>query len=325
MTLDQLFKDLQKDLQEVEAEIERQLQSDVELITEIGRHICKSGGKRLRPALVLLSAELSNYRGKRKYILGSVVEFIHTATLLHDDVIDRAELRRGKLSANSVWGNTLPILVGDFLYSKSMLIAVHDGDMNIMRVIADLTMRMTEGEVMESIRSRDIRMQRADYLEIIKLKTAYLFSACCQIGAILGKATQQKELALRNYGLHLGLAFQITDDTLDFIAPIEKFGKTPGTDLKEGKITLPLLILLEKATPKEKVHLEHVIQNSGEPKEEDFKTVLDLIHKYNAIELSLQEAKHYASMARDYLEEFEDCTAKQILSDLTYLVLTRDK
>jgi len=325
MTIDQLFKDLQSDLQEVEAEIERQLQSEVDLITEIGRYICKSGGKRLRPALLLLSSELSKYYGKRKYILGSVVEFIHTATLLHDDVIDRAELRRGKLSANFVWGNTLPILVGDFLYSKSMLIAVNDGDMDIMRIIADLTMRMTEGEVLESIKSKNLETQRADYLKIIQLKTAYLFSACCQMGAILGKATKQKELALKNYGLCLGIAFQITDDTLDFIAPVEKFGKILGTDLKEGKVTLPLIILLEKATRKERALLEQIIQASEGLNSSDFKSVLGLIEKYNAIELSLREARDYASAARTYLEEFEDCTAKQRLLELTYSVLSRDK
>lgn len=325
MTIDQLLKDLQSDLQEVEVEIERQLQSEVNLITEIGRYICKSGGKRLRPALLLLSAELAKYQGKRKYILGSVVEFIHTATLLHDDVIDRAELRRGKLSANSVWGNTLPILVGDFLYSKSMLIAVNDGDMNIMRIIADLTMRMTEGEVLESVKSKDLSVQRADYLKIIKLKTAYLFSACCQMGAILGKVNKQKELALKNYGLHLGVAFQITDDTLDFIAPVEKFGKILGTDLKEGKVTLPLIILLERANPKEKALLKEIIQNSDGLKGEDFKTVLGLIEKYNTIELSLQEAKGYADTARSYLEEFEDCSPKWILLELTHSLLNREK
>jgi octaprenyl-diphosphate synthase len=325
MTLDQLFKDLQNDLQEVEREIERQLQSEVGLITEIGHYICKSGGKRLRPTLLLLSAALSNYHGKRKYVLGSILEFIHTATLLHDDVIDHATLRRGKPSANFMWGNTLPILVGDFLYSKSMLIAVDDGDMDILRVIAELTMRMTEGEVLESIRSRDLTVQRADYLKIIQLKTAYLFSACCQMGAILGKVTRQKEQALKNYGLHVGVAFQISDDTLDFMAPVEKFGKTPGTDLKEGKITLPLIILLEKATKEERAFLDKVIQKSENLREEDFRTVLDLIKKYNAIELSLQEARDYANMARSYLDEFEDSPAKHVLVEITSSVLNREK
>jgi octaprenyl-diphosphate synthase len=225
---------VEDDLIKVEALFEDQVRSDVALVGEIGRYILSGGGKRIRPALLLLGCRLAGYHGDRGILLGSVVEFIHTATLLHDDIIDEAIVRRGRRSVNSRWGNDITVLLGDFLYTKSMAMALSQDNLPILRLLSDVTLRMIEGELLEIERNADIDVREADHLDIIRRKTADLFAACMRIGAILGEVGEERERALTSYGLNLGLCFQMVDDLLDFTADEKVLGKPVANDLREG-------------------------------------------------------------------------------------------
>src|SRR5512137_357847 len=239
------------DLKNVELQFKKDLQSDVALIRKVGEYVFSSGGKRIRPALLLLSAHLCDYHGDRHVPLASVVEFIHTATLLHDDVVDNANLRRGIASANTLWGNEASVLVGDFLFSKSFSLMVADGDLSILQVLSNATTLIAEGEVLQLVCTSDLEITEERYVEVIESKTAILISAACRAGAILGTATPEQEEALGHFGMNLGIAFQLMDDTLDYIASEEQFGKSIGHDLEEGKITLPLIHTLSRCTAAE--------------------------------------------------------------------------
>ena len=238
---------VEEDLARVEEIFEAQFRSDVGLVGEIGRYIREGGGKRIRPALLLLACRLCGYRGDRAITLASVVEFIHTATLLHDDIIDEATVRRGKRSVNSRWGNDITVLLGDFLYTKSMSMALSQDNLPILRLLSDVTLRMIEGELLEIERNGDLRMSEAQHIDIIRRKTADLFAACMSIGAILGEVSEDKRRALTSYGLNLGICFQMVDDLLDFTADEKVLGKPVNNDLREGKLTLPVIFLLRKA------------------------------------------------------------------------------
>ena len=238
---------VEEDLARVEEIFEAQFRSDVGLVGEIGRYIREGGGKRIRPALLLLACRLCGYRGERAITLASVVEFIHTATLLHDDIIDEATVRRGKRSVNSRWGNDITVLLGDFLYTKSMSMALSQDNLPILRLLSDVTLRMIEGELLEIERNGDLRMSEAQHVDIIRRKTADLFAACLSIGATLGEVGEEKRRALTSYGLNLGICFQMVDDLLDFTADEKVLGKPVNNDLREGKLTLPVIYLLRKA------------------------------------------------------------------------------
>ena len=246
----QLFEPVREDLEAVEREFARQVQSQVHVIPEIGNYLLKSGGKRVRPAVLLMSARLCGYSGPRAIMNAAVVEFIHTATLVHDDIIDDADVRRGRKAVHSQWGNDVTVLAGDFLYIKSMAMALTQDTLDIVRLLCDVTLRMIEGELYQLTKNGVVDLSEDEHFEIIRRKTAYLFGGCAQIGGMLGEVGAEKEQALREYGFSLGTMFQLVDDLLDFTGAAEALGKPIGGDLREGKITLPIIHLLAARRPR---------------------------------------------------------------------------
>jgi octaprenyl-diphosphate synthase len=313
-----------ENLKDVELQFKKDLQSDVPLIRKVGEYVLSSGGKRIRPALLLLSAHLCGYQGDRHVPLASVIEFIHTATLLHDDVVDNANLRRGIASANTLWGNEASVLVGDFLFSKSFSLMVRDGDLQVLKVLSNATTIIAEGEVLQLVCTSDLDITEERYIEVVKCKTAILLSAACQAGAILGKTSPGREDALRDFGMELGIAFQVIDDTLDYVASEKQFGKSIGHDLEEGKITLPLIHTLKRCTPDERERIADVIDKDLLEKD-DFQTVFDLVARYGGIDYSVATAKEYIERSKMRLDLFEDSPGKAALLDLADYVATRVK
>ena len=314
---------VEEDLARVEEIFEAQFRSDVGLVGEIGRYIREGGGKRIRPALLLLACRLCGYRGERAITLASVVEFIHTATLLHDDIIDEATVRRGKRSVNSRWGNDITVLLGDFLYTKSMSMALSQDNLPILRLLSDVTLRMIEGELLEIERNGDLRMSEAQHLDIIRRKTADLFAACMSIGAILGEVNDEKRKALTSYGLNLGICFQMVDDLLDFTADEKVLGKPVNNDLREGKLTLPVIFLLRKAGSAGEKTVSHVLADRGferVTREE----LLRLAREHGALEEARALAARYAEAARKDLAVFDRSPFREALAVLPDFILSRD-
>ena len=235
MQLQDILNKYETDLKNIEDFLKGSVHSDVALIPEVSNHLISSGGKRFRPLLLLLTSDLCGYRGERRYVMSTVLEFIHTASLFHDDVVDHADTRRGKTSANNVWGNSASVLVGDYLYSKAFKLMAEDGDIAIVKLISTTSNTMAEGEVFQLIKSGDFEITEKEYFSLIEKKTAILISAASAIGAILAKASEARISALMRFGMRLGTAFQMTDDTLDYVAAEEKFGKAIGTDLREER------------------------------------------------------------------------------------------
>jgi octaprenyl-diphosphate synthase len=321
--LEKILQFVEEDLARVELEIQQQLRSEVEQICEIGRYLLLSGGKRIRPLLLLLTAKLTGDAGNRKFPLSAMVEFMHTATLLHDDVIDHSHLRRGYPSVNSRWGNALSILVGDFLYAKAMALVVEDGDPHILREITGVTMTMTEGQVLETLKSGDLGLTEEIYRKIIRQKTAALFGACCFMGGTLARLSTERAAGLRRFGLAFGSAFQLVDDTLDFVGKEQRLGKPVGSDLLEGKVTLPLIITLQNALRDEAALIERFVH--GEDKSaEAFQRIVQLIQKYNGIEYTLKEAGRYVQEAKRELQPFADGPAYDLLMELTDFIVKRE-
>jgi octaprenyl-diphosphate synthase len=321
--LQKILRFAEEDLARVEAEIRQELHSEVDQIGEIGSYLLLSGGKRVRPMLLLLTAKLAGYTGDRIFPLSVMVEFMHTATLLHDDVIDHSHLRRGYPTVNSRWGSSLSILVGDFLYAKAMALVVDDGDPQILKEITRVTMTMTEGQVMETLKVGDTTLSESAYLRIVQQKTAALFGACCFIGGVLGGLPATRCEGLRRFGLTFGNAFQLVDDALDFIGKEERLGKPVGSDLREGKVTLPVIITLQNALPEESAIILEFI--GGEDKSTAaFQRVLTLMQKYNGIEYALKEAGRYVEQAKLELQAFADGPAYDLLLELTDFITKRD-
>ncbi|MFQ5661298.1 MAG: polyprenyl synthetase family protein [Gammaproteobacteria bacterium] len=251
------------DMNKVNALIQKRLSSDVPLIDQMGHYIVNSGGKRLRPALVLLSAGVFSFRGDKHIVLAAIIEFIHTATLLHDDVVDASLLRRGRVTANQRWGNEASVLVGDFLYSRAFQMMVDVGSIGIMKVLADATNTIAKGEVQQLLNRHNMETTEASYLEVINNKTARLFEAASHLGAIISECPSQQEQAMTNYGRHLGIAYQLIDDVLDYSASVSELGKNIGDDLAEGKPTLPLLYAMWHGTSEQSDTIRHGIKNGG--------------------------------------------------------------
>ena len=313
-----------EDLKNVELQFKKDLQSDVPLIRKVGEYVLSSGGKRIRPALLLLAAKLCGYAGSRHVPLASVIEFIHTATLLHDDVVDNANLRRGIASANTLWGNEASVLVGDFLFSKSFSLMVADGDLNVLRVLSNATTIIAEGEVLQLICTSDMEITEERYIEVVRCKTAILLSAACQAGAILGTASPEREQALSDFGMNLGIAFQLMDDTLDYVATEEQFGKSIGHDLEEGKITLPLIHTLKQCTPSERDSIDTIV-NKEVLEDDDFQTAFQLVNRYGGIDYTVAQARAYIQAANDALHVFPDSPEKTALMELADYVVTRER
>uniref|UniRef100_C6E5H5 Octaprenyl diphosphate synthase n=1 Tax=Geobacter sp. (strain M21) TaxID=443144 RepID=C6E5H5_GEOSM len=313
-----------EDLKNVELQFKKDLQSDVPLIRKVGEYVLSSGGKRIRPALVLLASRLCGYDGNRSVPLASVVEFIHTATLLHDDVVDNANLRRGLASANTLWGNEASVLVGDFLFSKSFSLMVTDGDLRILKVLADATTIIAEGEVLQLVCTCDLDITVERYIEVVRSKTAILLSAACEVGAILGEADPEHRQALADYGMDLGIAFQLMDDTLDYTASEEQFGKSIGHDLEEGKITLPLIHTLRNCTEQERDLIASVVEKEL-LSDEDFAQVLELVQRYGGIEHTVASAAEHVVLCKRHLEKFPPSATREALAELAEYVVTRVK
>lgn len=312
------------DLEAVEAEIRRELDSPVTLIQEMGGYIAGAGGKRLRPILLLLAARLAGYRGPRGVRLACVVELLHTATLIHDDVVDQAPLRRGRPSANRRWGDDASVLVGDHLYSKSFAALVRDNDRAVMETLARSTMSMTEAEVFQLELKRSGTTSEADYLRIITQKTASFISACCRIGALLGGGPPELIEALTRYGLDIGVAFQISDDSLDFVADQDRLGKAIGADLREGKRTLPLIAMLERARPAELERVRALLRHRTlEPAE--LEEIRHLVLEHEGVEYARARAHAYAQAAKADLEPFPPSEARDTLVLVADFVVDRDR
>lgn len=313
-----------EDLKLVEMQFRKDLESDVPLIRKVGEYVLSSGGKRVRPALLLLAARLSGYTGDKAVPLASVVEFIHTATLLHDDVVDSATLRRGIASANTLWGNEASVLIGDFLFSKSFSLMVGVGSLEILKVFSDATTIIAEGEVLQLLCTGEMDLSEERYIGVVRSKTAILMSSACEAGAILGGASRPQQLALAEFGMDLGIAFQLMDDTLDYIATEEEFGKCIGHDLEEGKITLPLIHTLRQCTGIERSFIEAVIAKE-EMSLDDFQHVSNLVKTYGGIEYTVDVARSYIAGCRGRLDIFDSCPVREAMIDLADYVVTRSR
>ena len=308
----------------VEEKIKLKLSSDVELVKKMTDYHIDTGGKRLRALLTLGSAKLCNYyKGTRDINLAACVELIHSATLMHDDVIDNGTLRRGKKTLNKIWDNHSSVLVGDYLLSRCFEMMVEDGNLEVLKLLSSTSSKIAQGEVLQLQHHGEVDMLEETYLKIISAKTAELFAASTKVGAILSEKNNKEKEALEFYGRNLGLTFQIADDTLDYNAELKLFGKKIGKDFYEGKVTLPIILLFQKANIEEKKKLKDIfLKNSRDEKDLDYS--LSLIKRYNIINACYQKAQHYINLASNSLSVFNDCEEKNILENLTSFSLSRN-
>jgi len=308
----------------VEEKIKLKLSSDVELVKKMTDYHIDTGGKRLRALLTLGSAKLCNYyKGTRDINLAACVELIHSATLMHDDVIDNGTLRRGKKTLNKIWDNHSSVLVGDYLLSRCFEMMVEDGNLEVLKLLSSTSSKIAQGEVLQLQHQGEVDMLEETYLKIISAKTAELFAASTKVGAILSDKNNKEKEALEFYGRNLGLTFQIADDTLDYNAELKLFGKKIGKDFYEGKVTLPIILLFQKANIEEKKKLKDIfLKNIRDEKDLDYS--LSLIKKYNIINACYQKAQHYINLASNSLSVFNDCEEKSILENLTSFSLSRN-
>jgi octaprenyl-diphosphate synthase len=323
MHLQDVFDLYEDRLQQVELKISELFKNKAPAIPLIGSYILSSGGKRLRPLFHLISADISGYRGDAHIEIAGIIESIHTASLLHDDVVDMAGVRRGKPTANSIWSNQVVVLVGDFLYSNALRIAVLQKNQRIMETLSSATTRMTEGELLQLNRTGDPNLTEDEYIEIISSKTGALISAACRIGAILGGLPEEKENALAEFGMKTGIVFQMADDILDFMADEGELGKKLCKDLEEGKITLPLLYLLRAVGADELSEIKTIIREDFT--EKGLERIMVLLKEYKAIDASFEKAQSLIDEARDCLTVFPDTRAKEALLTIADYSLHREK
>ncbi len=320
MFLDNFNQLLAADMAAVDQVIGQRLHSEVLLVNQVGEYIVNSGGKRLRPALVVLSAHAFAYQGTHHHDLAAVVEFIHTATLLHDDVVDESGLRRGRETANALFGNAASVLVGDFLYSRAFQMMVEVGEMRVMQTLADATNVIAEGEVLQLLNCNDADVQADNYMRVIHCKTAKLFEAAMRLGAMLGKACAADEAAAATYGMHLGTAFQLIDDVLDYSADEQETGKHLGDDLAEGKPTLPLIYAMQHGTSEQASVVRAAIEQGDVSK---FSDVLQIIHATGALDFTRQQAMREVELACSAISSFVDSRYKKCLLELAHFAATR--
>jgi len=310
------------DMEELDEVITSYSCSKTQTIAEVSNYIFSAGGKRIRPLLTILSAKCFGYSGAKHICLAAAVEFIHTATLLHDDVVDNSEMRRGKPTAQSKWGNKASILVGDYLFSQAFCLMAKAGSPHILDILSTASSIIAEGEVAQLENVSKLSLTREKYLEIISSKTAELFSAACQVGAALADVSDECEYAFANFGRNLGVSFQIIDDVLDYTGNSEIFGKTLGNDFEEGKVTLPVIITYQKAASEEKSFLEKVFAERV-VESEDFDKLLSLFKKHNALDEAISQAKKYASLALAELAVAPDNIYKEILKEIIDFAIDR--
>jgi octaprenyl-diphosphate synthase len=317
-----LFDLVSDDMAGVNRIIMDKARSDVDLIPELARHLIDSGGKRLRPMLTLASARMCGYEGGDHVQLAASVEFMHTATLLHDDVVDESDLRRGKKSARILWGNEASVLVGDFLLGQAFKMMVDVGSLEALRILSNAAAVIAEGEVMQLIASKNTETNEDEYLAIIIAKTAALFSAAGEVGAVLAERPKTEQAALRSYGKNLGIAFQLLDDVLDYSGDQEQLGKSVGDDFREGKITLPVVLSFRRGNDENRKFWRRVLQD-GDTRDGDLEEAISLIRKSGAIEDTVERARHYGSIAHDALAIFPDTNYKAALLDTVAFCIDR--
>jgi octaprenyl-diphosphate synthase len=307
-------------MREVDAVIARRLDSGVPLVGEVSRYIISSGGKRLRPALLLLVCGALGYRGTQRFNLAAVVEFIHTATLLHDDVVDESTLRRGRATANENFGNPASVLVGDFLYSRAFQMMLDAHDIRVMEILAEATNVIAEGEVMQLMNMHDPELDEPAYVQVIRSKTAKLFEASARLGAVLAGASSQVEEACARYGQALGTAFQVIDDVLDYAGATEEMGKNIGDDLREGKVTLPLIAAMRRGTPEQRSLIRHAIETGAL---EELDHIVRIVHETGALDVAHEAAAAEAQRAMSAAEQLPSNTHAQALVQLAASLLQR--
>ena len=310
------------DMRAVNELIVQRMHSPVAMIPQLAGHIVAAGGKRLRPLLTLASARMCGYAGRRHIALAASVEFIHTATLLHDDVVDESDLRRGLASANAVWGNKASVLVGDFLLSRSFELMVEDGSLSVLSILSRASTLIAEGEVLQLTTQNDTETGETQYLEVIKAKTAQLFAAACRIGAIIAARPKVEEDALETFGMNLGTAFQLTDDVLDYSAKQMALGKTVGDDFREGKITLPVILAFRRGDEAERAFWRRTLETLDQ-RQGDLERAVDLMKKHKAMADTVERARHYGAIARDGLGIFADGPEKSALVEIIDFCIER--
>jgi octaprenyl-diphosphate synthase len=321
LSIEHIRELIKVDMEAMDEVIRVKLHSDVVLVRQVGEYIINSGGKRLRPALVILSAGAFGYTGKYHHNLAAIIEFIHTATLLHDDVVDASELRRSKATANALFGNAASVLVGDFLYSRAFQMMVEVNNMRIMQVLADATNTIAEGEVLQLLNCRNPDVKEENYLQVIQYKTAKLFEAATRLGAILCSATPAEEESMAAYGMHLGTAFQLTDDMLDYSGDYHDTGKNLGDDLAEGKPTLPLIYAMKTGSEEQATIVRNAIKQGGEG---GLQAVLDVIQKTDALGYTRQKAEAESSMASAAISSLPNSNYKECLLQLATFAVARN-
>lgn len=323
MDFKQICLPIQNDIDQLDSFMKSQLSSNVPFVENVVEYVIQNGGKRLRPILAIICSKLAGYQGRAALTLGSAIEFMHTASLLHDDVLDNAELRRGRPSTNRKWGNHVSVLVGDFFFCRAMDILVQHGDLRVLRVVTDAVTSTTEGEILEIMNTHDLSLAQESYIKIITGKTAALISSACQVGAILGKVSEDFEQALRKLGLYLGIGFQLIDDALDYSSTPEELGKVNGTDLKEGKLTLPLIYALKRCTENEAQVIKNaLIADTSDPS--NFGKVMSIIDNYDGIHDTTKLAHSYIEKAKEQLKPFRASLEKDTLNSLAdYVVMRR--
>jgi len=314
---------VENDLEEIEVALQQNLNPYLDLVSQIAGHILFSGGKRLRPLLMVLSARICGYKGDYDKVFSTIFEYLHAATLLHDDLVDEATLRRGKPVANSIWGNAATVLVGDFLLARSLAIAAETKQPDVIKVVSGITENMSQGEIHQLMRKGSLDLTEAEYMEIIKRKTAVLFQGTCRSGALIADVSLTKETALSDYGFNLGIAFQMVDDLLDYTLDSVTLGKEVGADLKEGKLTLPVIYSLKSADEKDRTRMENIIKNKNFSVN-DFKTLIKMIDKYGGRSYTQNLATEYVRNAKEALAVFEHSNTKEVLLMIADYTLSRN-
>jgi octaprenyl-diphosphate synthase len=323
--LAQMFEPIRGDLEKVEREFVRHLESQVALIPTIGHYIQQGGGKRIRPAVLLMSARMSGYAGEHAALFASVIEFIHTATLVHDDIIDESDMRRGRQAVHSRWGNDVTVLLGDFLYIKSMSMALSRDSLDFIRLLCEVTLRMIEGELYQLTKNGIVDLSEDEHFEIIRRKTAYLFAGSARIGGMLGPGTNtEQEDALWDYGLNIGMAFQLVDDLLDFTGEEDALGKPVGGDLREGKMTLPVIHLLASGDARAEILIRKIVKERTASIDE-WRELRNLLAQHRSIDYAHRVATGYVEKAKAALEIFPASPERDALMYLPDYVLSRDR
>lgn len=318
-----ILMQVKNDLEEIEVALQQNLNPYLDLVSQIAGHILFSGGKRLRPLLMVLSARICGYEGDYDKVFSTIFEYLHAATLLHDDLVDEATLRRGKPVANSIWGNAAAVLVGDFLLARSLAIAAETKRPDVIKVVSGITENMSQGEIHQLMRKGRLDLTETEYMEIIKRKTAVLFQGTCHAGALIADGAPKEEVALSDYGFNIGIAFQMVDDLLDYTLDTVTLGKEVGADLKEGKLTLPVIYSLKSADEKDRTLMENIIKNKNFSVN-DFKTLIRMIDKYGGQLYAQNLAKKYVVNAKQALAVFPNSKTKEVLLMIADYTLSRN-